>query len=395
MPKILHIIPSLKFGGAERFLLDIYPLLSKKFNHVICPFVHTGEFYTDEMHFKKLKNNRFWIYIFKSDAVIAKILKPLLLFYYTYRARKILIKEKPTTIITYTTIAAIALRLALFTTQKQKITWYCRIGGHVIVYLPPFSHYKRIYRKLLSIYHFFIKMCINRADCVIVVSQILMNELITVCHAHTNKFFLLPGCLSNSTPCTKKAFEDEISDFSKYQPFFITAGRLEQIKGYDFLIKAFAIFVKDRPEVKLIILGNGSQRNSLEKLIKSLNLEKKVFLPGFVKNPEKNFPLAIAYIASSRSEGCSKAILEAMQTASLIISSNEGARGIITHNVNGILFESENSASLLSAINSALEMPEKNKATLKNNAYQESLAYSPQRIAALLNTKLEMNYNAN
>ena len=44
------------------------------------------------------------------------------------------------------------------------------------------------------------------------------------------------------------------------------------------MIKAFKQIVKDYPKLNLLILGEGEERNKLEKLVKKLNLENKIFL---------------------------------------------------------------------------------------------------------------------
>lgn len=390
MGKILHIVSSLECGGEEIFLLDIYPFLSKQFEHVICPFVHTGELYTNTINIEKSKNSRFWIYVFKSRTAIAKILKSFLLFYYSYRMWRFIKNEKPDIIITCTPMAAYALvLLTTFTIRKRKFKWYSRIGSHIdpINARSFFSPNKLSYRIASSLLYLAVKLLAKRADCMIVVNRDLMKEVMTISNADIKKFFLLPVCVSDSSILNKQP----VLYFPEKQAFFVAAGRLEYIKGFDFLIKTFSIFSKNKPNIKLIIFGEGSKRNSLEKLIKSLRLTEKILLPGYIKNPAIIGPNAIAYIVPSRSEGFGKIIVEAMQTSSIVIASDcAGPREIITDKHDGILFESENSAALLDAMNYVMQLSAENKAALKKNAYQQSLQYSPERIAKLLNAKLEM-----
>ncbi|MCX7124260.1 MAG: glycosyltransferase [Gammaproteobacteria bacterium] len=387
MPKILHIIPSLNCGGVEKSLLDIYPFLSKKFSHLICPFLHTGALYTDAINLEKSKNNGFWLYIFKSHTLVAKALKPLLFFYYTYRTQQFLKNENPDVIITYTDVSAFVLIfLKMLTNQKAKFKWYARIDSHMVPANshPFFSNKKFIYRIVSGVVRFITGLFVERADCVITVSHALMNEVITACRADPKKFFLLPNCISNKPTASDYPLENS--------PFFVAAGRLEYVKGFDFLIKTFAIFSKNNPGVKLIIFGDGSRRKSLEKIIESLNMKEKILLPGFVKNPTSNHLKAIATIVPSRSESFGKIIVEAMQTSSIVIASNcGGPREIITDNIDGLLFENGNSVALLNVMNCVMQMSDQDKSRIKNSAYQKSLHYTPERVTALLNAKLEMD----
>lgn len=393
--KILHIIPSLKLGGEEKFLIDIYPFLSKKFNHVVCPFIHTGELYTKTINIEKSHHNRFWIYVFKSQMVVARILKPLLFFYYNYKAWFFLKNEKPDIIITCTPMANFILCITtLCFFRKRHFKWYSRIGTHINPsdFSPTLSRNKIGYRILLLLMTFFAKLSVKNSDCFITVNHTLLNELITISHVDINKSFLLPVCLSNKVLLDKKLVKDVFFPTQEKQTFFVAAGRLEYIKGFDFLIKTFSLFVKHQPDIKLIIFGEGLERFALEKLIRSLNLQEKILLPGFIENPAASILNAIANIVPSRSEGFGKIIIEAMHHSSIVIASNcTGPREIINNGIDGVLFENENSEALLNAMHLVIKMSDENKIIMKNNAYQKSLHYSAENVASLLNTKLEMD----
>src|SRR3990167_2238141 len=132
MPKILHVIPSLKFGGEERFLLDIYQFLDTQFEQTVCPFLHAGELYNSTLHLDRYQNHSFWLFIFKSKKRIVTILKPYLLFFYhPYRAYKIIHRDNPTMIVSYTVQAAIAIYIAKFFSRKKQFFWCARIGNQM------------------------------------------------------------------------------------------------------------------------------------------------------------------------------------------------------------------------------------------------------------------------
>lgn len=93
-------------------------------------------------------------------------------------------------------------------------------------------------------------------------------------------------------------------------------GRLNQQKDYHFLIKALAKL--KRADIKLMIAGEGEERDSLNSLIKKLKLEDKITLVGFKKAKEFLEEIDV-FIFSSLWEGLGIAILEAMAMEKAVI----------------------------------------------------------------------------
>ena len=103
--------------------------------------------------------------------------------------------------------------------------------------------------------------------------------------------------------------------------FALGIGRLEKQKGFDVLLKAMA---KLQPEeqIHLVILGEGSQRAELMRLVESLGLSELVHLPGFLKNPYPVLSRAHALAFPSRYEGFGLAVVEAMALGVPVIASD-------------------------------------------------------------------------
>ncbi|OGT34427.1 MAG: hypothetical protein A3C44_00835 [Gammaproteobacteria bacterium RIFCSPHIGHO2_02_FULL_39_13] len=388
MQKILHLIPSLKFGGEERFLLDIYPFLDKKFEHIICPFLHAGQWYHQDLNLDHYKNNRFWLSVFQSEKLGVTILKPyLLFFYYTHRARKIIQKEKPTIVISYTVQAAIATYVSHFFSRKKNFFWYARVGNQMDhpALLQKIFRTKWTYRYSKMLINSVLKKVFSTADSIIAVNSFLIQKTAATYKLSTEKFFFLPCCL----PPENNGLQDHSYKLIDGD-FLITIGRLEYQKGFDFLINTFVNFSRAYPTIKLLIVGDGSQRKELAQLIKHHQLTEKVFLPGFIAHPERLISKALFCLIPSRTEGFCKVVIEAMAERSIVIASNcdFGPREIIQDNINGILFENECGKSLLRAMKNVMEMSEESKNHLKKGAYQRSLEYTPQHITSMLNIHL-------
>ncbi len=104
-------------------------------------------------------------------------------------------------------------------------------------------------------------------------------------------------------------------------PVVLGVGRLAEQKGFDTLIRAFAQLRKRR-EASLLILGEGEQREMLEKLARELSVYEDVSMPGFVENPFAYMRAANVFVLSSRWEGCPNVLLEAMASGAPVISTD-------------------------------------------------------------------------
>jgi len=109
-------------------------------------------------------------------------------------------------------------------------------------------------------------------------------------------------------------------------------GRLEQRKGVSWLLHAFALLQKDRPEVSLVIAGDGPDRSKLEMLAGDLELENIRFL-GYVSEEEKvkQFKSANLFCAPALyGESFGIVLLEAMATGLVTVAGdNPGYAGVM------------------------------------------------------------------
>ena len=104
----------------------------------------------------------------------------------------------------------------------------------------------------------------------------------------------------------KKANEKTIDD-----KFFIAVGSLIKRKNYSFLIKAF-YKIHNKTDYNLYIIGDGEEKNNLQKLIKKLKLESRVKLLGYKENPYPYIKQAKLLLSTSLSEGLPRVIVEAL-----------------------------------------------------------------------------------
>ena len=128
----------------------------------------------------------------------------------------------------------------------------------------------------------------------------------------------------------------------------LAVGRLEAVKDFATLIKAFAILVQTMSETCLIILGEGSLRDDLQLLISHLNLNDKVFLLGYSNNPYYFMKRCDLFVLSSLSESFSYVLLEALFLAPRVIATDcpGGVREILNNGGYGKLVRTRDHEAL-------------------------------------------------
>jgi len=129
-----------------------------------------------------------------------------------------------------------------------------------------------------------------------------------------------------------------------------TVANLYPTKGIKFLIEAAEHF-KNNDDVAFVVIGEGSEREELEKNIKDKKLEKKIFLIGQIRDGYKLIPAFDIFILPSVKEGFPWALIEAMAAKLPVIATRVGAvPEIVDNGKNGLIVEPGNSAALAGKI---------------------------------------------
>jgi glycosyltransferase involved in cell wall biosynthesis len=124
-------------------------------------------------------------------------------------------------------------------------------------------------------------------------------------------------------------------------------GRLAPEKGLDTLIDAWGSVVVAFPGARLVLIGEGPERRSLEDRVRSLGLGPFVELPGIAADPTAALREADLFILPSREEGMSIALLEAMALGIPVVASSiPGNRRIVADFKHGLLAPVDDPAGL-------------------------------------------------
>ncbi|WP_048189497.1 glycosyltransferase [Methanocella conradii] len=132
-------------------------------------------------------------------------------------------------------------------------------------------------------------------------------------------------------------------------PVILHGGRLSFEKRIDGVIKAMPLVLKEAPDAKLLIVGKGPARSSLEALVAKLGLQASVVFAGYVS--DEDFPRAFAaadvLALNSPVETQSLIVLEAFATGLPVVGANAGAiPDAVVPGENGFLFDTDDSEAI-------------------------------------------------
>jgi len=185
------------------------------------------------------------------------------------------------------------------------------------------------------------KFVVSRADAVITPSN-YFNRLVS-------GWIRVPGKVKTIYNGIKLEDGREALPNKFVRPTIISAGRLVPWKGFSVLVETMA----DLPDYDLVIVGEGPDKEILETLIRSKNLEKRVKLIGSLPRKEMLSFLkgAKVFVLNTHFESFSFQIVEAMNVGTPVIATKVGNLSeIIDNGENGILVEPDNEAEILLAI---------------------------------------------
>lgn len=317
---ILFAIPDLSGGGAERVFLN----LINNFNRNNFQ-VHLLVGKLQGNYCKELTND-----LILHELGTTRLLKSLLPMI------KIIWQIKPD-IILATLGYVVTASFASFVSFKNSFV-ISRFGNTISSFLEE--------KKKQGSVNYFLQFVINKSvfylsDLIIVQSNHMRKDL-NECFKLREKYLQKIVHINNPIQCdvlNKSKNSNEYNEFFNNNFVYISVGRLDYRKNYEDLIRAFQKVVKDFPNARLMIIGEGEYRPKLEQIICELQLQNFVSLPGFISHPESLVSRSNYYVSSSLYEGVSNSILESLALGIPVIATNcpSGIREIITEGENGYL----------------------------------------------------------
>ncbi|MFZ2187714.1 MAG: glycosyltransferase [Candidatus Moraniibacteriota bacterium] len=330
--KILHVIQSLSNGGCENMLLRTLPLLDN-FEHKVITLKELGDlipkFVSAGITVETIHCN--------SPFDIPGIL----------RLRKLIREEKPDIIITYLFHADILGRLALRTVTKAPIVPSLRTT---------YNHPKYLIARILE---WITKPLVNQY---LANSEAVKDFYVQHIGVHPEKITIIPNGIDiehldsiTPDPELKKSLSIASDDF-----VIICVANLHINKGHRYLLEAFERLYSRNNETittippfkyKLLLVGEGSEQNSLENKIKDYQSKENILFLGRRTDVPKLLKISNLFVLPTLFEGQSNAILEAMASGIPVITTDIPENKVLIENKKtGLLVPIENSLAIVQAI---------------------------------------------
>jgi len=176
----------------------------------------------------------------------------------------------------------------------------------------------------------------------------------------------------------------------------LAVGRLHPVKGFDVLIHAFSLLAKYFPAWDLVIAGEGGERDALQAQIDALSLGDRITLVGRVGNIRDWYEQSDLYVLSSRTEGLSNTLLEAMASGlpAVAFDCETGPREIIRPDLDGVLVAPVEDPEALAAYLSDLMAHPLKRQALSKRAIDVRDRFSATRIMAQWEQLLKQSDNS-
>lgn len=162
----------------------------------------------------------------------------------------------------------------------------------------------------------------------------------------------------------------------------VAVGRLDENKNHAMLIHAFARITSEFPNMKLVIYGEGSNREQLEQLVTEKGLEERIELPGNITDVAEHIANARIFVLTSNTEGMPNSIMEAMALGLPVVSTDcpcGGPAALIQDGENGLLVPVGDAYALADAFRRILS-DEEYAEKLGQNAYEITELLKPDKV---------------
>lgn len=360
MYKILHIIPDLKKGGAERLCLDTCRALFNVQDDEVMVFNFRPEnayvFLTEKLNRKVIPSKAVPSILGKSTIEVAELQREVDAF-------------EPDVI-----------HVHLF--EALMVVSHLRHTAHLVVHfhdnMPQFENFS--WRTL-----FIKKRVTNFLEKRLILKSLKQHQVTFIgISEHTI------GYMEKVLP--KNAQIVKLLNAIDPQRFYVPPespraneltmiGSLVPKKNQQLAIHVVADLIKRGIDVQLNLLGEGSEREQLEEVAQQLNLAEYIFFQGNVDDPERFLKNSVLYIHTARYEPFGLVILEAMAAGLPVICTDGGGnRDLIRNGENGFILDTENPEEFADKIEHLLKNTEQ-RIRMGSNAQRFAQAYDIQAYA--------------
>ncbi len=333
--KVMHIISSLKMGGAETLLCDLVEQLNTKNIQQVVVFIHPGPM------IESLRTLGIPLYHLRG----AVCLFDPVFFVRLYRIIK---KEKPNCIHASLWAANVVARIV---GRITKIPVICALHNN--------NDQNGTVRNIID------ALSLWLADEIVSVSEGIVRTMGTYRFLPSARVMVIKnGIDAAAVRARAQEFTIVREHLRLARDHFVigSVGRFVPVKNYHFLLTVFARILRDFPAARLVLVGSGPQEQELRAYADKLNISKQV---RFIVDQKAYgyYPLFDCFVQTSAKEGISVALLEAMSCErACVVTNSEPIHDVIENKKNGCIVPAQSEGELYNAL----------KIMIKNRSLRES-----------------------
>lgn len=357
--KALICIPCLLTGGTEIQTLNTVQVLTQGGHDVTvaCYFEHTPDMVA---RYRKAGAN---VVLFSPDGVRPTGYRSIIFLY--KHLRSIVKQVRPD--VTHVQYMAPGATVIL-------LLWLMGVKNLIAT-----AHTAADIYKDLRLIHFIQRHCVRAFTCI---TEIAERSFFGTSQLYTpetklkkRNHFTIHNCLTKNDqrPCLREHEQQKVTRsadveshrvgckkrvLSTEQRFTLgVVSRLEKIKGMDLVVPAFAKVLKQHPDTRLVVVGDGSLRSAMEQQAVELGCNDNITWAG--RQPQKElskwYSLMDVVLMPSRSEGFGLTAIEAMANGCVVVASNVGGLPeVVRDGVCGLLHHSEDTTDMANKISSLI-----------------------------------------
>ena len=333
--KLIFLMRDFSIGGGERFTVSLMNSLDRsRFEVIVIVLDDTGPFKAE------LATDIRVISLSDSQGNALQFLPKLIKL--SLRLRAIIRKLRPDLVIGTRWFLSLVAALIIHDIHSIKARLF------LINHIPVQAIFSRSTRLVAPIKRWITASLFRRADRVIAITDFMRNQLIEILNLAGEKVVVVHNGLSLESTVSDANISADKTNVAA--PYIVSVGRLEYEKGFDLLIDAFEAVAEQLPH-SLVIVGDGSQRKSLERKVELANLSGRVFFSGEQHNPYPTMKHGDFLVVPSRCEAFSYVVLESLALELPIISTDcEGPVNILANGEYGLLVKKSEVKGLAGAI---------------------------------------------
>lgn len=293
--RILHVIESLEFGGAEKIVISLANSMAAAHEVAVCCVKTIGALAPEldprirAFALGKGEGNDFGLAL-----RLARILR---------RERYDVVHTHNWGVFLEATAAAVLARVPVRIHT---------VHGPYTAHAP-----SSLARAKVALRHFLERLLARRVRRIAAVSDAIRDYIVGDIGVDAASVVTVHNGISVEGPAAAPRGPDDAAAF-------ISVGRLAEIKNHALMVRAFHRALEKGARARLAIVGDGPQRGAIEQYVRDHGLADRVCLLGFRSDVSELLEASDAFLLTSRYEGISVAVLEAMRAGLPIIATRVG-----------------------------------------------------------------------